>query len=141
MFPSLHCAIARRAVGNPQLPRIRNTTMTAPGFSQRLLSTPSNSTGKHLAGAGGCMGAGADVGEPGRYSRWRARVPTLSASSSTSYRYSVRTGVRAVPNRSLPQRLMHNIGVALGGRFLPEIVMHKQDWFISTTAYAVSLMP
>ena len=24
---------------------------------------------------------------------------------------------------------MHNIGVALGSRFLPEIVMHKQDWF------------
>ena len=34
-----------------------------------------------------------------------------------------------VPDRTLHQRLLHNIGVALGSRFLPEIVMHKQDWF------------
>lgn len=32
-------------------------------------------------------------------------------------------------NKTLPQRLLSHIGVALGSRFLPEIVMHKQDWF------------
>ena len=32
-------------------------------------------------------------------------------------------------NTTLPQRMLSHIGVGLSSRFLPEIVMHKQDWF------------
>ena len=59
------------------------------------------------------------VREYQRYRRARARRTDQASSRAFAN----------LPNKTLPQRLLHYLGIALGSRFLPEIVMHKQDWF------------
>ena len=59
------------------------------------------------------------VREYQRYRRARARRTDQASSRAFAN----------LPNKTLPQRLLHYAGIALGSRFLPEIVMHKQDWF------------
>ena len=134
-YPSLHCAIAQCTEAryfDPQLPRIREhyydgtrVFLSSACYQPHPIAPESIWLGLEDAWVLARMLENYEedildgVREYQRYRQARARRTDLASARAFAL----------VPNRSLPQRLLHNIGVALGSRFLPEIVMHKQDWF------------